>query len=314
MLWTTFWAVPRIERRLEVAVASALEDRGLHVSSIDARGTTVTLVGGPTSPDARLALAATVRSVPGVSEVRSLLLAENDLPSGGGEGAAGAARFAEADPGPGATNPGRLDGSSPPRVEPASAAVEGTPREAEGPGAAERDDAGTTTDVPEAATDADGSLGDPTAASTDAAVSVTDPPPGVERDSSGPAETSRSEDASSSDERPAPCRVRLMRLAEGRTLSFSEGSSILSEEDQAVLSELALGLRSCGEWTLTIVGFASASEGPDAWILADRRAYGAARFLLDRGIDESRIATVTGNTPSDEEGVPRVELFISGGE
>ena len=314
MLWTTFWVVPRIERRLEVAVASALEDRGLHVSSIDARGTTVTLVGGPTSPEARLALAATVRSVPGVSEVRSLLLAEDDLPPGGGEGASGTARLAEAEPGPGATNPGRPDESPPFRMEPASDAVEGTPREADRPGAAERGDAGTPTNAPEAAIDADVSPGDPAAVSTDAPAAVTAPPPGEARDSSGPAATARSEEGASSEERPAPCRVRLMRLAEGRTLSFSEGSSILSEEDQAVLSELALGLRSCGEWTLTIVGFASASEGPDAWILADRRAYGAARFLLDRGIDESRIATVTGNTPSDEEGVPRVELFISGGE
>ena len=105
-----------------------------------------------------------------------------------------------------------------------------------------------------------------------------------------------------------------MRLAEGRTLVFNEGSSTLSEADQAVLGDLVRALRSCGEWTLTIVGFASASEGRNAWRLADRRAYGVARFLLDRGIDESRIATVSGNTPSDEEGSPRVELFVSGGE
>ena len=101
MLWAVFWVVPRIETRLESAVSVALEERGFHVSSISARGTSVTVVGGPTSPESRLALAATIRNVPGVSQVRSLLLSEDESPS------AAPTRLAEADPGPGALEPGR---------------------------------------------------------------------------------------------------------------------------------------------------------------------------------------------------------------
>ena len=124
------------------------------------------------------------------------------------------------------------------------------------------------------------------------------------------------EEESSPREGPAPalsCGDRLIRLAEGRTLPFLEGESTIAEVDRAVLADIASALVRCGEWTLTIVGFTGRNERQDAWVLADRRAYAVARFIMDRGVDESRIATVTGSSPLDSEGEPRVELVVSGG-
>lgn len=313
MIWAAFWVVPRIESRIESAVSVALGQRGLEVSSISANGTSVTVVGGPTSPEARLALAAAVRNVPGVSEVRTLLLSDEDGP------AQETTRLAEGGPGPGPLNPQHDDGEEgeEPVMRTAPSDVQG-----DGPPTAAPVGAGPRTDDPSEGSADEEDVDEPQPGGD--APEAAGPPPATDGPDAGRPATADSSNPSSpppsvtteapASAAPAPCRVRLMRLAEGRTLAFNAGSSALSEADQGVLSELTLALRACGEWTLTIVGFASASEGRDAWILADRRAYGVARFLLDRGIDESRIATVTGNTPADEEGSPRVELFVSGGE
>ncbi|NNM35379.1 MAG: hypothetical protein HKO53_20055, partial [Gemmatimonadetes bacterium] len=99
MLWAAFWVAPRIEGRLESAVSEALSQRGFQVSSITAEGTSITVVGGPDAPDARLALAAAIRNVPGVSGVRSLLLTDE------GDPPAGATRLAEADSRSGTVDP-----------------------------------------------------------------------------------------------------------------------------------------------------------------------------------------------------------------
>ncbi|MDH3225321.1 MAG: OmpA family protein [Gemmatimonadota bacterium] len=289
MVWVSVWTVPRIEARLESAVATALNVRGISVSSISADGRTVTVVGGPTSPEARLALAATVQNVPGVSEVRSLLVGDgeprSDTPS----------RLADRAPEPHGT-PAVLDreGAAPPEGGDEGPMEEG--------GAATEAMAGTG-GGPEFVAPAE-------AAPENSEPASAAPTPVVDR----PSPSEERVDEPRPEERPASCRVRLTRLAEGRTVPFGEGGTSLAEVDQAVLSQVAAELRSCGEWTLTIVGYASASEEPDAWVLADRRAYAVARFLLDRGIDESRLATVTGNTPDEGEGTPRVELFVSGGE
>ncbi len=291
MVWVSVWTVPHIEARLESAVATALEMRGISVSSISADGRTITVVGGPTSPEARLALAAAVQNVPGVGEVRSLLVGNDEPPADAPHRLAD--RVPELEETPGIVD--REEGGTPPEG--------GEERESPVP----TEEGGGV-----AAVMASDEGGPAVVAQDEAAGEASEAAPTPVADSPSPSEEEA--DAPRLEERPVSCRVRLSRLAEGRTVPFGEGGASLAEVDQAILSDVAAGLRSCGEWTLTIVGYASASEEPDAWVLADRRAYAVARFLLDRGIDESRIATVTGNTPAAGESAPRVELFVSGGE
>ncbi|MGI9627279.1 MAG: OmpA family protein [Longimicrobiales bacterium] len=120
--------------------------------------------------------------------------------------------------------------------------------------------------------------------------------------------------------RPAPTRVetescaaRLTRFAEERTLAFEPRGAAIAEQDKLALIQTAEALRGCREWTLTLVAYAGEDEGTDSWALADQRAYAVARFFMQRGVDESRLATVTGNGSSRDDDFARVEIFVSGG-
>lgn len=304
--------VPAIEADLESSVLQALAERGIEVASVTADGRTVNVVGGPERPEERLALVAAARSIPGVRRVRSPL-----DPPGQASWPTDPVRLAQVDrdasvPGGADQGPVRRSGGEPPDL-----------------------------DAPTGPVGSAGSGGGPTSPAAAPRVDLTAPPVGADEEPeedrasrTGPAAASTPDPASSPGpehggdddvveagpgaaeaSRPTGCQARLTVLAEGRTLVFARGEATLAEVDRGVLDEIAGVLRGCGEWTLTIVAYVGADEqrGGDAWALADRRAYAVARFLAGRGIDVSRLATMTGSPAFDEVGEPRAELYVTGG-
>lgn len=297
--------VPGIEANLESSVLRALSVRGIEVASIDAEGRTINVLGGPESPEQRLILAAAARSVPGVRRVRSPLVvpgqaawqsdpvriaqAERDVP----------ARREHLDEAPGA-------------------AVTSLDEGVRGPGSGGSGGGANVPTVPAAG---------PARAASSAGEDPVEPAPAQSEvvDGAPDQAASPTPEAGNSEERlperavgpatPSGCEARLTVLAEGRTVVFAPGESALAQQDRRALEEIAGVLGGCGEWALTIVGYAEDDErdGVDSWELADRRARAIARYLTGRGIDASRLATIAGSAAFDEVGEPRAELYVTGG-
>jgi chemotaxis protein MotB len=84
-------------------------------------------------------------------------------------------------------------------------------------------------------------------------------------------------------------------LPEARTISFAPGTAELRREMFPVLEEVMDMMRTRPELKLEIVGHTddrpiATAEFPSNWELSAARASGAARYLIQSGIDPSRLS------------------------
>jgi flagellar motor protein MotB len=101
---------------------------------------------------------------------------------------------------------------------------------------------------------------------------------------------------STADAEPAPeVEEAAVELPEALTLSFAPGTADLRREMFPVLAEVMDTMRTRPELKLEIVGHTddrpiATAEFPSNWELAAARASGAARYLIQQGIDPARLS------------------------